>query len=130
MTRLRNNWPRLAFICVPLVIIVVNGVVRVVEGRQPDSQKAIRLVKESNSRKENFTIQQYLYTTVYHRQSNGEEMAIDGWQAEASTGPDEAIAVRFSYEDSSGKHVGVWEASLKNRSVVPKNETAVELSWH
>lgn len=130
MIRFPENWPKLAFIFVPLLILLVNAVVLVVEGRQPDTQKAIRLVKESNSRKENFTIQQYLYTTVYYRQSNGEEMTIDGWQAAPASGPDQPLAVEFSYADSQGRHVFVWEVSLKDKSVTPNNETAVELSWH
>lgn len=130
MTRRPFNWPRLVFIFVPLVIVVVDAVVLVGERLQPDGEKAIRLVKESNSRKENFTVQQYLYSTVYHRKTSGEAIAIEGWRAEASTGPGAAIAVEFIYADSAGSHVGIWEANLRDGKVTAKNEMALDLSWH
>jgi hypothetical protein len=125
-----TNWPKLVFIVVPLLIVVVDAVVLVGEHLQPDAQKAIRLVKESNSRKENFTVQQYLYTTVYHRQQNGEAITIAGWRATGSNEPDAPTRVEFSYTDSEGEHIGVWEASLRDGTVNPRNEIAVELSWH
>jgi len=128
--RIRDNWPKLVFICVPLLIVAVDAVVLVGERLQPDTQKAIRLVKESNSRKENFTVQQYLYTTVYHRKSNGEAITIEGWRATPSSGPDNSVMVEFSYTDSSGEHLATWEANPKARTVIPKNDVALELSWH
>jgi hypothetical protein len=130
MMRLPTNWPKLVFIFVPLLIVTVDAVVLVGERLETDSQKAIRLVKESNSRKENFTVQQYLYTTVYHRKNNGEAITIEGWRATQSSESETPITVEFSYTDSSGTHVGVWEASLRDRTVTPKNETALNLSWH
>jgi hypothetical protein len=128
--RLPTNWPQLVFILVPLLIVIVDTTVLVGERLESDTQKAIRLVKESSSRKENFTVQQYLYTTVYHRKNNGEAITIEGWRATPSNEPGAAIAVEFSYTDLLGRHVGVWEASLKEASVTAKNEVALELSWH
>lgn len=123
-----NNWPRLVFILVPLLIVSVDAVVLIGERLEPETEKAIRLVKESNSRKENFTVQQYLYTTVYHRMSRGEPVLIDGWRTSA---PDsKPVMVEFSYADSDGNHVATWEADLEHRRVTPVNEAAVELSWH
>src|SRR5215813_3258010 len=128
--RIRDNWPKLVFICVPLLIVAVDVVVLVSERRQPDTQKAIRLVKESNSRKENFTVQQYLYTTVYHRKSNGEAITIDGWRATPSSDNADSMSVEFTYTDSTGEHAAVWEANLADGKVSPKNAPALELSWH
>lgn len=130
MMRLPANWPQLVFILVPLLIVIVDATVLVGERLESDTQKAIRLVKESSSRKENFTVQQYLYTTVYHRKNNGESITIEGWRATPSAEQGARITVEFSYADLLGRHVGVWEASLKEGSVTPKNEVALDLSWH
>jgi len=130
MTRKSFNWPRLVFIFVPLVIVIVDAVVLVGERLEPETVKAIRLVKESNSRKENFTLQQYLYMTVHHRKRSGEPIAVDGWRATPSPEAGAQVIVEFSYTDASGAHVAIWEASLKTGTVTPKNEAALDLSWH
>ena len=130
MVRHFFHWPRLIFISVPLLIVMVDTVVLVGESRQPDAEKAIRLLKESNSRKENFTIQQYLYMTVYHRKANGEPITVEGWRAATSGGSDALIDVEFSYGDSTGRYVAMWDANLKTGSVTAKNEAALGLSWH
>lgn len=127
--RKRFEWPKLVFIFVPIVIVTVDAMVLVRERLRPDAQKAIRLVKESNSRKENFTVQQYLYVTVYHRRDIGEAPTIGGWRAE-SPEPGAQFIVDFTYADSSGNHVATWEANLKDGTVIPKNEAALDLSWH
>src|SRR5689334_5468263 len=105
--RIPASWPTLVFILVPVLIITVDVVVLVNERFKPDSQKAVRLVKESGSRKENFTVQQYLYTTVYHRKATGEAISIDGWRVSAEGQRGVPITVEFSYSDSSGRHVAV-----------------------
>lgn len=128
--RLPTNWPKLVFIFVPLLIVTVDVVVLVGERLETDTQRAIRLVKESNSRKENFTVQQYLYSTVYHRKNNGEAVAVEGWRAARASEAEAPFTVEFSYTDSSGRHVGIWEVNLRDRAVTPKNETALGLSWH
>ena len=128
--RLLNNWPKLVFIVVPLLIATADGIVLVRERLQPETQKAIRLVKESNSRKENFTMQQYLYTTVYYRRSRGEPITVEGWQATRSPVPGGPMTVDFSYMDSSGRHVATWEANLASGAVTPKNQASLDLSWH
>ncbi|HTF37222.1 MAG TPA: hypothetical protein VK651_02850 [Blastocatellia bacterium] len=130
MTLTQLNWPRLVFIFVPLLIVMVDAVVLVGERVQPDTEKAVRLVKESNSRKENFTLQQYLYLTVYHRKRSGEPITIEGWRATASAEPGNSTTVEFSYADSSGNHVAIWDVSLQDGTVIPKNEAALDLSWH
>ena len=127
--RIPFDWPKLVFILVPIVIVTVDAVVIVRERLRPDAQKAIRLVKESNSRKENFTVQQYLYVTVYHQRDNGEAVTIGGWRAE-SREPAARFIVDFTYTDSNGDHVATWEADLKDGTVIPKNEAALDLSWH
>ena len=128
--RLPANWPKLVFVFVPVLIVAADAFVLVRERLQPQAQKAIRLVKESNSRKENFTVQQYLYTTVYYRRDQGEAITIEGWRATSPSETDAPIAVEFGYTDSSGEHIAMWQAELKNGTVTAKNESALDLSWH
>jgi len=124
------TWPKLVFIVLPVLIVAVDVFVLVRERVQPQSEKAIRLVKESNSRKENFTVQQYLYTTVYYRREQGEAITIEGWVASSKSQPGDPIVVEFRYADSSGKHVAIWEVSPEEGAVTAKNEAALDLSWH
>ncbi|MEK6299336.1 MAG: hypothetical protein AABO41_01320 [Acidobacteriota bacterium] len=126
--RVFRNWPRLVFALGLVVIIIVAGGLLAAEHFQSDADKAIRLVRESNSRKENFTVQQYLYATVYHRRDQGEPIAIGGWRAESSE-PGQPIRVEFSYSDAEWKRVAVWEASLEEGRVTPRNEIASDISW-
>jgi len=126
---MRAGWPGLVFILVPVLIATVDSVVLVNEWLDPDTQKAIRLVKENSSRKENFTVQQYLYTTVYHRKAT-EPILIEGWRATPSAETAGPMMVEFGYVDSSGRHVSIWEANLKNGKVTPKNQEALDLAWH
>ncbi|HEV8483580.1 MAG TPA: hypothetical protein VGV87_08535 [Blastocatellia bacterium] len=128
MKRLLTNWPRLAFIFVPLCIVVVDGAVLVHERNQPETEKAMRMVRESVSRKESFTVQQYVYATVYHRKTAGEEISIEGWRAERP--PDEDyVVVEFSFTDGDGRHVATWRADVEERTVVPQDQLARDLSW-
>lgn len=124
-----DNWPRLVFAGVPLAIFFVAGGLLIAERRQSDADKAIQLVKESISRKENFSVQQYLYATVYHRRDQGESITIEGWRAEPSQSS-EPITVEFVYTDADGPHAAMWEASLRDGSVKPKNDSASNISWH
>ncbi|HKP84938.1 MAG TPA: hypothetical protein VJZ26_02505 [Blastocatellia bacterium] len=129
MRRILDNWPRLAYIYLPLLMVSANAAILLNEHLQPDTEKAIRLVRESNSRKENFTVQQYLYSTVFYRKSRGEAIEIDGWRAVRS-GADGPITVEFGYRDAGGHHVAVWEASVKENRVSAANDSARNLSWH
>lgn len=117
------------FIIVPVLIVAVDAYVLVRERLQPQSEKAIRLVRESNSRKENFTVQQYLYTTVYYRRDQGEPITIEGWRA-ASPSESGAAAVGFRYTDANREHVAIWEVNLKDGIVTAQNEAALDISWH
>lgn len=130
MRWISNNWPKLAFICLPLLIITVDAAVLVSEHLQPETEKAIRLVRESASRKENFTIQQYLYSTIYHEKNLGAPVEIEGWQASASSNSDLPMTVEFSYTDARGRHMARWGANVKEEKVAPQNEAANDLSWH
>src|SRR2546423_9244797 len=129
MRRLLDRWPKIAFVYLPLLLIIVAATVLVREQLQPDTEKAIRVVRESNSRKENFTVQQYLYSTVFYRQRQGEALEIEGWRA-AAANSSEPIHVEFSYTDAAGRHEAAWSADLKAGSVMPTNDTARDLSWH
>ncbi|HMG34455.1 MAG TPA: hypothetical protein VKM94_10995 [Blastocatellia bacterium] len=125
-----GRWPKLVLIAVPIIIVLVGAGTRMYESLQPNTKKAIRLVQESNSRKENFTIQQYLYTTVYHRMDRGEAITIDGWHASVRPGSTEEADVDFVYRDKHGVHVASWSANLTKGSVDAKNDAARDLSWH
>lgn len=129
LNRVLRNWPRLVFAIAPAVIIIAAGGLLAFEHFQSDAEKAIRLVRESNSRKENFTVQQYLYATVYHRRDLGEAIKIEGWRAESSQ-PGAPIKVEFSYSDAKARYAAVWEASLQGGTVTPRNEIASDISWH
>src|ERR1044072_6476257 len=104
MRRILDKGPKIAFVCIPICIVTVNAAVLLSEHLQPGTQKALRLVRESSSRKENFTVQQYLYPTVYYLKSQAEAIKIEAWRAEAAE-PDSPIVVEFSYRDASGHHV-------------------------
>jgi len=130
MQKILNHWPKIVFIILPLCIATVDAAVLFHEHRQSDTEKALRMVRESNSRKENFTVQQYLYSTIFHRQRLGEALDIDGWHADASSDPANLITVEFSYSDGFGHHVARWEANLKEGRTTPLNDAARDLSWH
>ena len=124
-----RNWPKLVFLYLPLFIIAVDASVLLYEYRKPDSEKAARLVRESISRKQGFTVQQLLYATVYHRKKNGEALTIEGWQVEPAKSANSNFIVQFSFADAAGRHVGIWHVDLEKRSVAPQDEMATDLSW-
>lgn len=130
MKWISHNWPKIALIYLPLFIVTVDAAMLINDRLQPDTEKAIRLVRESTSRKENFTVQQYLYSTIYQRKSKGEPVEIDGWRASASSDANLPLTVEFSYTDASGKHTALWGVNLKAGKVAPQNEAASDLSWH
>jgi len=125
-----NNWSNLTFALVPVVIALIAGYVLTVEYLQPDTQKAIRMVRESSPRKENFTVQQYLYSTIYFRRDQGEDIEIRGWRAEPAAAPSAPINVEFSYADADGPAVARWSVDLEQKKVTPLDELARDLSWH
>ncbi len=127
--RVLGEWPRIVFAGVPLAIVIVAGGLLIAQRFQSDADKAIQLVKESNSRKENFSVQQYLYATIYHRRDQGEPIAIEGWRAEISQSS-APIKVEFVYTDADGQHAATWEASIGEGRVTARNETASNISWH
>jgi hypothetical protein len=124
---LLKNWYKFALIIVPLVILIISTTSAIIDWRQPDSQKALRLVRESKSRKENFTVQQYLYATVYYRKDNGEPITINGWDVETLTASQ--FLISFTYTDGGVEHCARWETNLKEKKVTPKNQDSIDLSW-
>ncbi len=128
MTRLLKNWYKFALIVLPLSVVIFSTTSAIIDWHQPDSQKALRLVRESKSRKENFTVQQYLYATIYHRKDNGEAITIRGWNVESAATAAQFL-ISFTYADAQGEHQAIWEASLKEKKVTPKNQDATDLSW-
>jgi hypothetical protein len=129
MRNLLSNWAKIVFVVLPLSILAIDAAILFAEWRQSDSQKAIRLVKESKSRKENFTVQQYLYATLYHRRDQGAEILIEGWRAEADPASPGSFSISFTYRDARGEHTALWLSDLTERKVIPKNQPASDLSW-
>ena len=129
MRRLLKNWPLLVFTLVPLSIAAVSASVLIAEQQQADSAKAIRLVRESASRKENFTVQQYLYSTIYHRRDRGEAIEIRGWDAKQELNND-PIRVQFTYVAEGKEETAEWLVNLPAEMISPANGSARELSWH
>lgn len=126
--RVLRNWPSVVLAGVPIAIVILAGGLLIAERFQSDSDKAIRLVKESNSRKENFSVQQFLFATVYHRRDQGEPITIEGWRAEPSHSS-APVKVEFLYTDADGQHAAMWKASIRDGTVTPENETASNISW-
>jgi hypothetical protein len=126
MKRRFENWHKFALVVLPLGVAVASATAMLIEWRQPASQKAVRMVRESKSRKENFTVQQYLYATVYYRKDRGEPITIDGWRVDADS---RNFLVSFTYTDASGQHTATWEANLEEQKVAPHNQEAKDLSW-
>jgi hypothetical protein len=125
----RKLWPTVTLIALPICIIVVDAAVILKERSQSPGEVALRIVKESVSRKENFTVQQYLYATIYHRKDAGEGIQILGWAAhEPATGSNQVV-VTFTYSDGGTAKVAVWDVDLDKRKVSPTNDAARELSW-
>jgi hypothetical protein len=125
-----KNWPKLVFFFVPAIIAAIAATVMAIEYLQPDTEKAIRAVKESPSRKEGFSVQQYLYATLYHEKDQGAAIEIAGWRAEPSTDRDAPIIVVFSYRDQRGWHVARWGVNLELKKLTPLDEISGDLSWH
>jgi hypothetical protein len=119
----------LVLIAAALLLIVFEGSVVLVEQAQPETERSLRLVKESSSRIENFTIQQYLYTTVYHRRQAGKSIAISGWRAEQADGPDSAVMVEFSFAEDGAMHTATWVVDAASGRVTPKDRAARDMSW-
>ena len=130
MKNIGKTWPRLVFILLPLSIIAVDGAVLTSEWLESDAEKAIRIVKESPSRKEGFSVQQYLYTTIYHRRTQGDRVEIEGWRGEHAPAAQSTVTVEFSYSDTIGRHTAAWSVDIQTKKAIPQNETASSLSWH
>jgi hypothetical protein len=130
MRKFFTSWTKLVFIILPLCIAAVDAAVLIKEYREPVTEKAIRLVRESTSRKENFTVQQYLYTTVYHRKNRGEAINIEGWRATRPVEPDIPVVVEFNYTDPSGSHSAIWMVNVDSKRIFAQNDLAKDLSWH
>jgi predicted nucleic acid-binding protein len=124
-----RNWPKFVFLYLPLCIITIDAGVLIYEYLRPDSEKAVRLVRESISRKQGFTVQQLLYATVYHRKRSGESIEIEGWRVERSAESKASFMVQFSFANAAGRHVGIWSVDIATGSIAPQNDMASDLSW-
>jgi hypothetical protein len=123
----RLSW--LVLLGPPLALAIVDASMTIVNWSRPNTEKAIRLVQSSSSRIENFTVQQYLYSTLYDRKEKGADVTIDGWRAEQQPGSGTLLTVEFDFTDEHRPHAAVWEVDLPANKVTPTNEDARNLSW-
>jgi hypothetical protein len=126
-----RRWRRFAFVSLAALCIVLTGAAVVfLERPRTETDKAIRLVQESRSRIENFTIQQYLYTTVYKQKDDGEPVTIGGWRAEQPDGPHTKVVVQFGFDTDGTAQVAAWEVDSRSGRVTPTNQVARDWSWN
>jgi hypothetical protein len=123
----RLSW--LVLLAPPLALVIVDGSMAILNWSKAPTDKAISLVKSSSSRIENFTVQQYLYSTLYDKKEKGADVTIEGWRAEQQPGSDRLLTVEFNYTDEHRPHTAVWEVDLAADKVTPRNEDALDLSW-
>jgi hypothetical protein len=125
----RFNWGKFTLIFLPLSIAILDVAVVRHERLQPETQKAIRLVKESASRKENFTIQHYIYSIIYYQRSRDNDLTVEGWKADQPGGPGTPVNVEFDYTLGGVRHALIWEVDLASQKAKSKNQEADYVSW-
>lgn len=130
MKALIDNWPKFAFLFIPILIVAVDAAIIIEEKKDSSEEKAIRLVRESRSRKENFTVQQYLYMTVYYRRDKGEQINIEGWRTRQQSEFSKSFVVSFSFVDNNEEQVALWNVDLESKQIIATNDDAKSISWH
>jgi hypothetical protein len=123
--KMLSNWPKVALVYLPLCLVAANVVALILEDSQEDPGKAIRLVREQPSIKENFTVQQYLYLTAYRRGDR-----VMGWNASQGGGPGSPVTVEFRFIEGGKLQAAIWEVYVKEEKIVPKNELARSICWN
>jgi hypothetical protein len=125
--KLTKNWAKVVLLFLPLSIAALDLAAIVSEHLQPETEKAIRLVKESASRKENFTVEHYLYSIL--QGDRGDDFKVEGWRANRQGGPETPITVEFDYTKGGVRHALLWEVDLKAQKVKPITQEADYISW-
>lgn len=127
--RFIGEWPAPILILVPLLIGVADSAILLGRRAEPVPDKAIRLVKESSSPIESFSIQQYLNGTLYYRKERDSSIRIQGWTAHATPEVAGRVSVEFGYSEGAAIHLAHWNVDVATRKVSPDNADAASLSW-
>ncbi|HKV41080.1 MAG TPA: hypothetical protein VJX67_17875 [Blastocatellia bacterium] len=133
-----RQWPRIALILVPSLIVTVDASVLLQRWREPDAEKAVRIVRASSSHIESFTIQQYLNSTIFHARDAAEDLGgayggvtrIEGWRASQFPGNHAPVRVRFSYSAGGVEHIAEWLVDVHTGVVKAASAAARDLSWN
>ncbi|HYM00931.1 MAG TPA: hypothetical protein VEZ90_18380 [Blastocatellia bacterium] len=116
-------------ILVPVLVAAFDAAVIVRRRVEPTTQKAIRIVKESSSPIESFSIEQYLNSTLYYRKDRGSSIQIQGWTALETPGAADEVAVEFAYLEGATRHLADWTVDVRSNRVSSDNAEAAALSW-
>jgi hypothetical protein len=120
---------KIMLIGAPLLVMMVDAVVLIHRGHRSEADKAIALVQTSSSRIENFTVQQYLYATLFERKRLGDDIVIEGWRVWQEPGNRNSATVEFDFRSNGLLHNAAWGVSLSAETVTATTEDARNLSW-
>jgi len=112
----------------PLLVVTIDTAVLIYRGGRTGTDKAVSLVQTSSSRIENFTVQQYLYATVFESRKRGADIIIEGWRAWQSPDDEHSATVEFDFRRDGLLHAAVWEVNVSTETVTARTEEARNLS--
>jgi hypothetical protein len=114
---------------VPIFIAVTDAAIVLGRRVEPATEKAIRIVKESSSPIESFSIEQYLNGTLYYRGQRDSNVRIQGWTAHTIPEVVGKVSVEFGYSEGATTHLAHWTVNVPTRKVNADNADAAALSW-
>jgi hypothetical protein len=120
---------QITLIGLPLLVMTTDAAVLVHHGGRPATDKAISLVQTSSSRIENFTVQQYLYATLFESKRRGVQVTIEGWRAWQDHGDEHSAKVEFDFKREGKPHAALWDVDISTDKVTARTEDARNLSW-
>jgi len=120
---------KIAIIGPALLLVAVDATLVIYRRTRPDALKAIWVVKGSSSPIENFTVEQYIDSTLYESQDKSSKIEIMGWRAEHRTGVEQSFRVEFGYTKDGVDHTAEWDVDLSAGKAVPANQDGRDLSW-
>lgn len=123
----RLTWASVVLVLVPLLIACIDVASLLRRHVEPPTKRAIWAVKDSSSRIESFSVQQYLYSTLYQGNESGAKLQVVGWSANAR---DQRVTeVEFAYSEGAASHTARWSVDGATGRVQPENDDARNLSW-
>ena len=120
---------KITLIGLPLLVITMDTAVLLHSRGRRETDKAISLVQTSSSRIENFTVQQYLYATLYEGRKRGASVIIEGWRAWQDPGDEHSATVEFDFKSGGLMRSAVWHVNISTKGVTARTEEARNLSW-